>query len=101
MKRLLSLTLATAFIVASATAMAGAPTVHEGYPYGGKSTDFFGKVAETKAIKANETILLGSLPDQLKAAEDNDRMGIRRTGDSRLPAHPGYPYRDQTADMVR
>ncbi len=84
--------IAAAFL-ASGFAAAAMPQ-HEGYPYGGKGAELYGKAAEIKATEAVNKEFLGGYPEKAKAAEDNSRVGITpRKDDSRHPAHPGYPYR--------
>ena len=91
--------LATGVLFSSSLALA-APVVHQGYPYSGNGGELYGQSAEMKATEAVNDEMLGGYPMKLKAAEDNSRMGIKQTGDPRHPVHPGYPYRDQTANMI-
>jgi len=90
---------AVASFLASSLALA-APPAHEGYPYGGKGGELYGQSAEREATEAANKEFLGGYPNELKSAEDNSRLGIQQTNDPRHPAHPGYPYRDQTANTI-
>jgi hypothetical protein len=82
-----------ATFVATGLALAATPE-HDGYPYGGKGMDLYGKAAEAKATEEVNKEFLGGYPKKIKAAEDNSRSGIKpNKDDPRHPAHPGYPYR--------
>jgi len=73
------------------------PKKHEGYPNQGKGTTATGENALEKSLDTAPK----TMPDKLKASEEDTRSGNVMTDDPRQRKHPGYPDHGVTENMIK